>query len=405
MTADSDATAGALVLTPPQPVANVTPAQATSTVKLDPGTEAQIDATVQGFVQSLAKLDIHSPDFQKKVDSVSALGDEDIRQSAQVSNRLLDKPAAAMSSGVFDPTSKVANSLVQLRRTVQDLDPAKQGLLSGAEHRLLGVIPFGNKLRDYFHKYESSQNNINAIIQALYSGQDELRKDNASIEQEKVNLWAIMQRLQQYDYMAKKLDAAVSQQVAAAQASDPARAKQLQDDVLFYVRQKDQDILTQLAVSVQGYLALDVIRRNNVELIKGVDRATTTTVSALRTAVIVAQALANQKLVLDQITALNTTTGNLIESTSELLRQQSAQIGEQAATSTINLAQLQKAFDNIYATIDQIDNYKVQALDNMKKTVDALSTQVDKAQTYLERAKQPDSSAGELALPGAPSKG
>ncbi|HEX3506747.1 MAG TPA: toxic anion resistance protein, partial [Candidatus Dormibacteraeota bacterium] len=341
MTADNDASAGALVLTPPQPVANVTPAQATSTVKLDPATEAQIDATVQTFAQSLATLDIHSPDFQKKVDSVSALGDEDIRQSAQVSNRLLDKPAAAMSSGVFDPTSKVANSLVQLRRTVQDLDPAKQGLLSGAEHRLLGVIPFGNKLRDYFHKYESSQNNINAIIQALYSGQDELRKDNASIEQEKVNLWAIMQRLQQYDYMAKKLDAAVSQQVTAAQATDPARAKQLQDDVLFYVRQKDQDILTQLAVSVQGYLALDVIRRNNVELIKGVDRATTTTVSALRTAVIVAQALSNQKLVLDQITALNTTTGNLIESTSELLKQQSGQISEQAATSTVNLQQLQ----------------------------------------------------------------
>ena len=399
MTAD-DATTGALVLTPPQPVTNVTPAQATAAVKLDPATEAKIDATVQAFVQSLTTVDVHSPDFQKKIDSVTALGDDDIRQSAQVSNRLLDKPAAAMSSGVFDPTSKVANSLVQLRRTVQDLDPAKQGLLSGAEHRLLGVIPFGNKLRDYFHKYESSQANINSIIQALYSGQDELRKDNASIEQEKVNLWAIMQRLQQYDYMAKKLDAAVSQQVTTAQANDPARAKELQEDVLFYVRQKDQDILTQLAVSVQGYLALDVIRRNNVELIKGVDRATTTTVSALRTAVIVAQALANQKLVLDQITALNTTTGNLIESTSELLRTQSAQIGEQAATSTIKLEQLQKAFDNVYATIDQIDTYKLQALDNMKKTVDALSTQVTKAQTYLERAKQPDSAAGELALPG-----
>ncbi len=123
--------------------------------------------------------------------------------------------------------------------------------------------------------------------------------------------------------------------------------------------------------------------------------------SALRTAVIVAQALANQKLVLDQITALNTTTGNLIESTSELLRTQSAQIGEQAATSTISLEQLQTAFNNVYATMDQIDSYKLQALDNMKKTVDALSTQVDRAQTYLQRAKQPDSSAGELTLPAA----
>ena len=77
----------------------------------------------------------------------------------------------------------------------------------------------------------------------------------------------------------------------------------------------------------------------------------------------------------------------------------SAKIGEQAATSTISLEQLQKAFDNVYATIDQIDSYKVQALDNMKKTVDALSTQVDKAQSYLQRAKQPAADAGELTLP------
>src|SRR6476469_2847127 len=99
--------------------------------------------------------------------------------------------------------------------------------------------------------------------------------------------------------------------------------------------------MTQLAVSVQGYLALDLIRRNNVELIKGVDRAKTTTVSALRTAVIVAQALSDQKLVLDQITALNSTTGNLIESTSQMLRQQSTAISEQAASSTVDLQKLQ----------------------------------------------------------------
>src|SRR6202165_2606060 len=406
MTVDNqpaDSNPGALVLTPPEPVAQVSPAQATSAVKLDPATEAKLDATVSSFVQTLTTLDVHSSDFQKKVDSVSAMGDDDIRKSAQVSNNLLNKPVAAMSAGVFDPTSQVAGSLVKLRRTVEDLDPAKQGILHGTERKILGIIPFGNSLRDYFNKYQSGQSNINSIIQALYSGQDALRKDNASIEQEKVNLWAVMQRLQQYDYMAKKMDAAVVTQVDKVQATDPDRAKILQQDVLFYVRQKDQDILAQLAVSVQGSLALDVIRRNNLELIKGVDRATTTTVSALRTAVIVAQALANQKLVLDQITALNTTTGNLIESTSELLRTQSAQIGEQAATSTINLQQLQKAFDNVYATIDQIDSYKLQALNNMKVTVDALSTQVAKAQTYLERAK-PDASSSDLKLPaGGPS--
>src|SRR3979409_2580106 len=101
-TPTADDSGGMLVLTPPAPVAPVTEAQATSAVKLDPATEAKLDATVSSFVQSLTTLDVHSTDFQKKVDSVSAMGDSDIRQSAQVSNNLLNKPVAAMSSGVFD---------------------------------------------------------------------------------------------------------------------------------------------------------------------------------------------------------------------------------------------------------------------------------------------------------------
>src|SRR3546814_21118044 len=88
-----------------------------------------------------------------------------------------------------------------------------------------------------------------------------------------------------------------------------------------------------MAVSVQGYLALDLVKKNNVELVKGVDRASTTTVGALRTAVTVAQAMTNQRLVLGQITALNETTSNIIDSTSTLLREQTGQIHQQAAAS------------------------------------------------------------------------
>src|SRR3546814_2498731 len=55
-----------------------------------------------------------------------------------------------------------------------------------------------------------------------------------------------------------------------------------------------------MAVTVQGYLALDLVKKNNVELVKGVDRASTTTVGALKTAITVAQAMTNQKLVLEQ---------------------------------------------------------------------------------------------------------
>ena len=386
--AESIAATSALVLDAPAPVAAVAPAQAASEVPVSAADKAKLDAMVSSYVTAVSSLDTHSQAFSDKVQDVSKLGDEDIRASAAVSNRLLDKPLAAMQNGGLTDTSSVSKSLLSLRREVEDLDPSKQGdLLS--PHKLLGLLPFGagNRLEDYFEKYRSSQHQLDSIITSLYHGQDELQQDNASIDQEKVNLWAVMARLRQYSYLAQALDTALSAKIAAIQASDPDRAKVLSEDMLFYVRQKNQDLLTQLAVSVQGYLALDVIRRNNLELIKGVQRATTTTVSALRTAVIVAQALSDQKLVLDQITALNTTTSNLIESTSVLLHQQSGAINEQAASATVDLAKLQAAFNNIYATMDEIDTFKVAALDTMQKTVTALSAEITRSQAYLDRVR------------------
>jgi uncharacterized protein YaaN involved in tellurite resistance len=247
---------------------------------------------------------------------------------------------------------------------------------------------FGGKVTSYFRKYESSQSHINAILKALYSGQDELRKDNVALNLEKKNLWETMARLNQYIYIAERMDTKLAATIAELEITDPDRARILKEDVLFYVRQKHQDLLTQLAVSIQGYLAMDIIGKNNIELIKGVDRATTTTVSALRTAVIVAQALANQKLVLDQITALNDTTSNLIVSTSKMLADNSAQIQTQAASATIGIPQLQAAFANIYATLDSISTFKVQALDSMATTIGTLETETTKAKEYLDRARQ-----------------
>jgi uncharacterized protein YaaN involved in tellurite resistance len=197
--------------------------------------------------------------------------------------------------------------------------------------------------------------------------------------------------------LSKTMDARIEDKANELDHSDPAKAKALRETALFYVRQRTQDLLTQMAVTVQGYLALDLVKKNNVELVKGVDRASTTTVSALRTAVTVAQALTNQKLVLDQVTALNTTTAGLIDSTGKLLKSQTAAIHEQAAASTIPVEVLQRAFQNIYDTMDAIDVFKLKALDSMKTTVGALSTEVEKSKGYIARAEGQAQNAGKAA--------
>lgn len=374
-----------LVLSAPDPVQPVAATQAPKMApKVDPATAPALDKKVSTYLDGLLSADAKSPEFAKRADDVRTMGDQDIRQAADSSNRLLATPVRALKEGGLADGSKVGQTLLELRRTVEDLDPSEKGV----GRKFLGVIPFGDKIQDYFRRYESAQGQLNAIIQSLYNGQDELRKDNAALNLEKQNLWDTMARLNQYIYVAERLDAQLSTKIAELQIAEPERAKALSEDVLFYVRQKHQDLLTQLAVSIQGYLAIDIIIKNNIELTKGVDRATTTTVSALRTAVIVAQALANQKLVLDQIGALNTTTSNMIASTSKMLADQSASIQEQAASSTVGIEQLQEAFANIYATMDSISDFKVRALDSMSQTIGVLQTETTKASEYVERARR-----------------
>jgi uncharacterized protein YaaN involved in tellurite resistance len=384
----------ALNLTPPDPVPVVTAEKAAGLVPIDEGKKSKLDERVDVFVEELAALDAASPEFGQKVDQITNMGRKEITEAAGHSNRFLDRPVKAMNQ-----EGGVGADLAELRRVVEDLDPGKKGNLL-APKKIFGIIPYGNKLRNYFDSYKSSQTHINSIIGSLASGKDTLIKDNASIDVERQNMWATMGKLEQMIHIAKAMDQKLEDKALELDATDPAKAKAIRESALFYVRQRNQDLLTQMAVTVQGYLALDLVKKNNVELVKGVDRASTTTVAALRTAVTVAQALVGQKLVLDQITALNTTTANIIDSTGNLLKTQTAAIHEQAANSTIPLETLQRAFQNIYDTMDNIDTFKLKALENMKTTVNTLSSEVEKSKGYIARAQ-----GQAQAQLGAPSSG
>jgi uncharacterized protein YaaN involved in tellurite resistance len=395
---EPDPAAGAVQLTPPAPVPEVRDDQAIGLVPVPPDKQDELRDKARAFVEDLASEQPGSPEYDRKVDDVVRMGERDVEASARASSRMLERPstslAAAKGRGAAgDPQARVARTLQDLRTTVTELDPARADL-TGAR-KILGMLPGGNRLARYFQRYETSQQQLDAIIEALVSGQDELRKDNAAIEQERAQLWATMGRLAEYATLAGALDEAVSAKAESLRAADPRAADTLLSDALFPIRQRRQDLMTQIAVSVQGYLALDLIRKNNLELVKGVDRARTTTVAALRTAVVVSEALGNQRLVLEQVQALNSTTDALIGRTSELLRQQTAMVHEQATSSGVSVETLQHAFDEVFATMDAIDTYRAKAVDSMGSTVAALETQVARSRAYLERSHDQDAgSAG-----------
>ena len=375
------ATETKLTLEAPAVLNPVQPQDAAGLIPLQAEERSALEKKVDSFIEELVAADANSPEFGKKVDQLTNMGRKEIADAAGQSNRFLDRPVKAI-----DSDTGIGTDLTELRRTVEDLDPSRRGNLL-APKKLFGIIPFGSKLRGYFDSYKSAQTHISTILARLASGKDELLMDNAAIDVARANLWKAMGRLEQMIHISKTMDARLEEKANELDATDPAKAKAIRESALFYTRQRTSDLLTQMAVSVQGYLALDLVKKNNVELDKGVDRASTTTVAALRTAVTVAQALTNQRLVLEQIGALNTTTANVIDGTGTMLKNQTGAIHEQAASATIPLETLQRAFQNIYETMDTIDRFKLEALGNMKQTVETLSSEVEKSRGYIARAE------------------
>lgn len=383
-----------LMLTRPEPVVVIDAQDVdpdlpeTSLIEIDEASRSLAVSEANAFVQQIVNVPVKSPQFMQVIKQVEQIGRDEIMASSRVSSRMLDRPASALEGakgkgGDGSPQQKVAKTLVDLRTQVEDLTP-QQGELSAAKKmfKFLG----GDKVSNYFKKYQSAQSQLDAITRALEMGRDELYKDNAAIQVELNNAWDLMHEVGKRIVLVGAVGRELEQRIAQVSLTNPTQAQALKADALFVVNQKHQDLITTLGVVTQGFLSLQMIVANNTELAKGVDRAETVTLSALRTAIIIHQALTNQELVLNQITALNRTTSELLRSNAQMLHTQGVRIHENAVNSGVEVQALHDAFDEVFATMDEIDNFRASSADTFAQTITAMESKITQARPYIERA-------------------
>jgi len=145
------------------------------------------------------------------------------------------------------------------------------------------------------------------------------------------------------------------------------------------------DLQQQLAVSQQSILAMEIVIRNNKELIRGVNRSLNVTVNALQVAVTVALALADQKIVLEKVQALSSTTSNLIANTAERLKTQGTEIHKMASTTQLDMESLRKAFADVKEAMEDIATFRQEALPDVAKQNLELDSLTAQAETTIKK--------------------
>ncbi len=302
-------------------------------------------------------------------------------------NELLATRFVDLTKGGKD-ADNIGEKLLELNKQVKDLDP------SGIDFTKKGFLgSLMNPIRKYFAKYEKAEGAIANIVDSLDKSSQILQNDNVTLQNEEDYLREVTNKLLADIELGKKMDESIEAQIQKAQIDgiDEDKISFVQEEVLFPLRQRIMDMQQMIVVNQQGIVSLNVVRRNNKELIRGVRRAKNVTVSALRTGVMVASALYDQKIVMDKINILNKTTEDIIQTTSHMLKDQGAQIQKQSAETMISPEVLKQSFAEAIQAIEDVSNYKIQALPKMKESINLFSEMANDGQKVVEKIETTNS--------------
>jgi uncharacterized protein YaaN involved in tellurite resistance len=369
------------VLQAPEPLVAIPAPTAKDAVPLTEATSKEVDAQVQSYIDKLLTEDLHSDDFKSRLDSAFRLGKEEVSSAAAfMTGRFMERNFVGMED------SAAYKAISDLRVQLDELNPGKDGDLF-SQQKLLGIIPFGNKLQSYFRKYQSAGIQLQKAMEQLHAARDDMHRDAVEIETTRSKLWDSMLRLKAAIRFCEQLDMRLADQVTKLKSSDPERGRALEQEVLFYARQNLSDLYTQLAVSVNGYLSLGELKKTAREMMNGCDRVATTGMSALAVAQTVARATGNQIKVMDMLKGVSGTIDSLIAQSSQQLGQHVERTGEFAANPLIGVERLKETFDSTFKAMDAMDTFRSKAIDTMGRNNQMMKEQVQRAEQYLDRSR------------------
>ncbi len=111
-----------------------------------------------------------------------------------------------------------------------------------------------------------------------------------------------------------------------------------------------------------------------------------------------ALALANQKIVLDKVAAVNKTTNRLIEGTAHQLRTQGVAIQKQATEAQLDIESLTKAFADVRIALEDIAKFRREALPAMAKNIGEMDTLTAAAEAQIRKMEQGNKVAPSINL-------
>lgn len=381
-----------LVLTPPEVVTPVVAAQTTGAVKLPEDLKEKVKGQLDAFIAGLLQEDVRSDGFRTRLDQAFSLGRKEIADSTTLSNSFTKK------NFVNETHTPAYKAISEMRALFDELNPARQGDLF-APNKVFGItIPFGNKLTGYLRRYESAEKQFEALHGHIIDAKDEVNKGVVELDMEQRKMWGALEKLEAAVYFISELDKRLTAEIEMMKVSDADRARALEQEVLYYVRQNVGDVQAAQALTINAYNVAGELRKTGREVMNGCDRVSTLGLAALSVAVTLARATGVQIKTMAMLAGAKQSVEDLIASTGTALQQHVQATTQFASDPMLGVKTLQNMFDQTNTAMDMMENFRTNALATMKTNNDMLGTQIAEQMRRLTNDRKAVGASDGIAL-------
>lgn len=365
------------------------------------GLDDQSQAQLADKADQLAISVLAAPGDRKLSRQVSAMG---VREQQKASREigLLKTRVGTMLSQLDGEGAEIPKTLVQLRHTMDEINPQVLGQPSGIA-KLLGKAPgVGKILKRIAVKYESVQTQIDQIMSGLRHGKDKLLQDSAELEQLYDQVHAAQQGVQQSAYVGELLMQKIDD--STAEVTDPTGRQKLQA-MTHKVAMRVQDLRTMEQVNLQFFASIDMTLQNNDALCEQIDRTVMVTQSLLTVGLAIQAALASQKQIASAVKQVQDSTAAMLEANAAAIGRQTKEIGEMQNNPVIALDRVKNAYNSLVGAMDEMEQIRMAGSEKARAGIAELtrmSSALEPKVEALQAAKELPASEipGALQLPG-----
>jgi uncharacterized protein YaaN involved in tellurite resistance len=383
-------------LTPPDEVAAIVPADVpeavSSVVKLPDADKAKVDKQLDAFVTALLSEDVRTDAFRSKLDSAFSLGRQEIAAVTTLSNSYTKK------NFVGEEDSPAYKAISEMRSLFDELNPAKQGDLF-TPTKFLGIeIPFANKLKKYLRKYESAETQFAKMHENIMGAKTEVERGVSELGTVRTKLWEGLEKLEKVVYFITKLDERITAEVETLKLTQADRARALEQEVLYYVRQNVGDVRAAQALTINAYDVFGELRKTGRETINGCDRVATLGMAALSIGVTMAKATGVQIKTQAMLTQSKKSVEDLISATGKALNDHVKATVEFSSNPMLGVQTLQNMFDQTAEAMDTLEAFRSNALEVQRTNNQMLGGLITKQMERLGNDRKAAAVADGIAL-------